>query len=214
MPPELARALFVLVVLLVVGWFAVGTQLNIRKGNRALRWLQDGLTRAGEKTTLRWLGSSAVELKVQKAREPFRAVEVFVLLEPRDIPFLLWFSRARGRRDLLIVRSQLRAMPRLELEAFDPRAWSTRNLARTAQGKGWGRIDTPPGFPLAAYAQGHAKAASELLGLAAHSELPLVRLAVHHDVPNLEVQWRLAGFERADSRRIFEALRRLAELSL
>src|SRR5574337_463851 len=36
-----ARNLFVLVVIVFLGWFALGTQLNVRRGNAVLRWLQE-----------------------------------------------------------------------------------------------------------------------------------------------------------------------------
>ena len=115
---------FIIVVIAVVGWFALATQRNVRKGNDALRWLQDGLKLLGEKTNLRWLGSSVVELTIPSAKEPFRQAEVVVVLEPRDVPFLWWYYRARGRRDLLIVRGQLRRTPGFEFEALDPRCWT------------------------------------------------------------------------------------------
>ncbi len=51
-------AIFVVAVIAIVGWFAVGTHLNVRKGHQFLDWLQGGLPLVGEKTTLRWLGSS------------------------------------------------------------------------------------------------------------------------------------------------------------
>lgn len=209
MSDELGRSLFILVVIIFVGWFAMGTQLNIRKGNKVLRWLQAGLTFVGEKTTLRWLGSSAVELKVQKAQEPLRQVEIFVVLEPRDLPFLWWFFRARGRRDLLIIRSQLRSTPRFELEVLDTDAWSTRGIEHEVQGKQWTPVATGPQSSLVAYTRGGIEAASALLSLIPLSELSLVRLAVHRTAPNLEVQWRLADFERVPARRVFETLHRI-----
>ncbi len=129
MSPDWGRSAFILAALVVVGWFAIGTQWNIRRGHRLLRWLQDGLPVLGAKTTLRWLGSSAVELKVADARAPLRSAEVFLVLEPRDLPILWWLFRARGRRDLLIVRGELRGTPPLEFEALDPSAWSPRGLA-------------------------------------------------------------------------------------
>ena len=110
MSPELA--IFVVVVIAIVGWFALGTHLNVRKGHRFLEWLQSGLPLVGEKTTLRWLGSSVVHLQIENAREPFRRVEVLVVLEPRDVPPLWLLSRLRGRRDLLIVRTELRSVPK------------------------------------------------------------------------------------------------------
>jgi len=210
---ELGRSLFILVVIIFVGWFALGTQLNIRKGNKVLRWLQAGLTLVGEKTTLRWLGSSAVELKVQKAQEPLQQVEIFVVLEPRDLPFLWWFFRARGRRDLLIVRSQLRSTPRFELEVLDTDAWSTRGIKHEVQGKQWTPVATGRQSSLVAYTRGGIEAASALLSLIPLSELSLVRLAVHRTAPNLEVQWRLGDFERVPARRVFETVHRIvAEL--
>lgn len=215
MPADQGRYLFTLVVVVFLGWFAVGTQLNVRRGTKVLRWLQEGLTLLGEKTTLRWLGSSAVELKVQEATGPLRWVQIFVVLEPRDVPFLWWFFRARGRRDLLILRGQLRAMPRFELEVWDSRAWSTRGLEHEAKAKGWVGMEPTPESGLTAYAHGSANAAGDLLHDCARGSalcgLPLVRLAVHQEVPNLEVQWRLAGFEGLSSRRVLEGWHGIAE---
>src|SRR2546426_639995 len=130
------RAAFVLTALIVVGWFALGTLLNIRRGNRLLRWFQPGMTLLGERTTLRWLGSSGVELKVQHALPPLKSAEVFVLLEPRDLPLLWWLFRARGRRDLLIVRAELRTAPRFELEALHPRVDQARGCRASSSKRG------------------------------------------------------------------------------
>jgi hypothetical protein len=211
MSNDLGRTVFVLVALVFLGWFAVGTQLNVRRGNRLLRWLQDGLALVGEKSTLRWLGSSAIELKIQNAVEPLLSAAIFIVLEPRDLPILWWLFRARGRHDLLIVRGELRAPPRVELEALDTRAWSTRGVERALRRKRWTPVAVPPGSPLIAYAPGRTNAVSEVLPLAALPELGLVRLAVHRGAPHVEVQWTLTGLERLEARRVFETVHRLAE---
>jgi hypothetical protein len=209
-------SVFILAVILFLGWFAVGTQLNIRKGERVLRWLQEGLRLAGEKTTLRWLGSSAVELKLQKPRKPFRQLDVFIVMEPRDVPFVRWFFRARGRRDLLIVRIESSDTPKFELEVMDEGAWSSRDARAEVRRKhwAWSPVETGPGSALTAYAQGvgAAEAAPGLLGLATLPGCSLVRLAVHSATPHLEVQWQLAGLEKIPSPQIFEKLRQMAEL--
>src|SRR5690349_24715869 len=127
---SLNLAVFILVVVFVVGWFAIGTQYNVRKGHEAMRWLQEGLPLIGEKTTLRWLGSSVVELKIQQAKPPFSHATVLFVLEPRDVSITWAFARLRGRRDLFIFRAGLRQQPQIEFEAFDPSAWSTRSVAR------------------------------------------------------------------------------------
>jgi hypothetical protein len=204
------RTAFVLVAIVFLGWFALGTQWNIRRGHRLLRWLQGGLPLLGQKTTLRWLGSSAIELKVTDARAPLRSAEVVFVLEPRDLPLLWVWFRARGRRDLLIIRGELRAAPRCELEAVNRHAWSTRAIARGLARRTGASMVVAPGSPLIAQVQGRTDLAAEIL---ARAELPgvvLIRLAVHPGAPNLEVQWSVAGLEQLDARRVMEAVHQVA----
>src|SRR5512146_1239903 len=122
MSPQLL--LSVAVVIFVVGWFAAGTHYNVRKGEQALLWLQQGLPLIGEKTTLRWLGSSVAELKIQQAKAPFRRTEILIVLEPRDVAPLWALARVRGRRDLFVFRGTLLQHPHLELEVRNPKLWA------------------------------------------------------------------------------------------
>jgi hypothetical protein len=75
----------------------------------------------------------------------------------------------------------------------------------------WTPVALPSGTPLVAYAPAGTHALADVLSLVTLPELPLVRLAVRRGAPHLEVQWRLTGLERLESRRVFEALHRLAE---
>ncbi len=204
--PEAGRAVLFLAVIVVVGWFAAGMFVNVRKGNRIARWLQDGLPLVGEKTTLRWLGTSGVELKIQNPHKPLLSVEVFILLEPRDIPLLWAYFHARGRRDVLIVRCRSSSSPRFQLEAADPHAWSARGTQIETARTQWTAVPSPQDVALAAYGEGQLKAAEEVLAVAAGPGLPLLRLAVRQAVPQLELQWQLLRFERISSRRLFETV--------
>jgi len=204
--PEAGRILFFLATIVVVGWFAVGTILNVRKGNAVARWLQEGLPLIGRKTTLRWLGSSAVELKIQDARDPLLHVEIFIVMEPRDVPFLWGYFHARGRRDILIARCRISGNPDFQLEAGDPRAWSARGAQKEAIRKQWVPVSSPAGANINAYGEGKLKPAPELLALAAGCQLPLVRMAVRWTEPELEIQWQLLRFGSVSARRVFELL--------
>ncbi|HVN08459.1 MAG TPA: hypothetical protein VMV61_05775 [Patescibacteria group bacterium] len=201
--------LFILVALFVVGWFALGTQWNVRKGDAALRWLQQGLPQVGEKTTLRWLGSSAVELKIEQGKPPFRAAEVVLALEPRDVPPLWLLARLRGRHDLFIFRGTLSSRPSLEMEALNPHSWSTRGLDRKCEARGWSALPAPA--PLVVYARNHVQNASELLSAAALSGCPLVRLSLRRDAPEFEVQWQLSHLLAHPSPEIFQTIRRITD---
>jgi hypothetical protein len=217
MSPELGRYFLILVAFVVLGWFALGTQVNIRRGNRLLQWLGQGLPLVGERTTLRWLGSSAIELKVQVALAPLDSAEVFVVLESRDLPVLWWLFRAWGRRDLLIVRAELRRAPRVELEVFHPGAWSARGRARALGREHWTLVSLPlhqpvpaSGSPLVAYAPRPADATADLLPLVPGAEGSLVRVAVRRTAPHLEVHWELRELERLEARAVFETFQQLA----
>ncbi len=203
--------IFVLVVIAVVGWFAVGTQFNVRKGHKVLAWLQQGLKILGEKTTLRWMGSAAIELKIENAREPFRRVEVLAVLEPRDVAPVWWFHHARGRRDLLIARGDLRRRPGFEFELLDPKGWSARGVEQQLRSRNWDPVPLPGALPLAAYAAGNTPPAAALLAAADVAHCPVVRLAIRREAPNLEVHWLLADAQKLFAQELMETLRRIPE---
>jgi hypothetical protein len=216
MPNALHLSLVVLLVILVVGWFAVGTQVNVRRGHKALEWLQQGLKLLGEKTTLRWLGSSVVELKMASARDPFRQAELLVVLEPRDVSFLWLAARLRGRRDLLILRAVLHHPPRFEFEAFDPGSWTARGLEAQLQHRNWNRVALAP--PLVGYAAGdapvnelHGAPATPASGAPGWQELlslpGLVRLTLRRTEPQFELHCRLRDIQTQSAREYFEKVR-------
>jgi len=207
MSPQVS--IFVLVALLVVGWFAAGTHFNVRKGEAALRWLQQGLPQIGEKTTLRWLGSSAVELKIEKGKAPFRAAEVVIVLEPRDVPPFWLLARLRGRHDLFIFRGTLRNRPALEMEAFNPDSWSTHGLGRKCEARGWSSLPAPS--PLVVYARDHVQSVSALLAAAELPGSPLVRLCLRRAEPEFEVHWQLSHLLTHPSSAVFDTIRRITD---
>lgn len=213
MPNALGPPFFIIVVITVVGWFALGTQRNIRKGNDALRWLQDGLKLLGEKANLRWLGSSVVELTIPSAKKPFRQAEVVVVLEPRDVPFLWWYYRARGRRDLVIVRGHLRHSPGFEFEALDQRCWITQAAEKQLQLGDWDSVMLPESSPLVAYAAGDTPPAARLLEAVALPGCTPVRLRIRRTGPHLEVHWNLADIQSISAREVLAAIGRISQLT-
>jgi hypothetical protein len=168
-------------------------------------WAQGGLPLVGEKTTLRWLGSSVLELKIQQAKPPFRSAEILVVLEPRDVAPLWVMARLRGRRDLFIFRGVLRRPPSIKLEALDTTSWRVRRLPD--QVKNWTALQAPA--PLVAYTPASVSAASEVLKRATLNECPLQLLAIREGEPNFELQWRLDPLRRHPAREVFETVQRV-----
>jgi hypothetical protein len=202
-----------LVVAGVMGWFAGGVIWNIRQGNAVLRWMQDGLPRLGERTTLRWLGSSAVQLEIATSKPPFRRVELVLVLEPRDVPWFWLLARLQGRRDLLIVRAQLVTAPALEFDLLAPGSWSERQTTGRGQAGQW----TPESLAGVNFCAPTATRplARQLAPAAWEAALKLQptvwRLSSRRDYPQLEVHVSLPDPRQANAAQFFGAVRALAE---
>jgi hypothetical protein len=192
----------------VVAWFAAGTIWNIRAGRELLRWMQAGLPLLGERTTVRWLGSTAVELVINQGKAQFAKATVVIFLEPRDLPW--WpLSHLRGRRDTLIIRGVLRRAPSFELEALDPASWSARDALPRVP-RDWLQAAVPGSVVVhhaGAAALGHAYA---LLEIAQRAGMKLWRLSVRRTEPNFQLHVALPD-RRQSARDFFEAVHALAD---
>jgi hypothetical protein len=211
--PAGGTALAIVLLLVVMLWFTWGTQHNISRGNRLLRWLQGGLPLVGRKSTLRWLGSSAVELGIVEPNPPFVEVTVVVVLEPRDVPWLwAWArARARGRRDFLIFRARLSGPPGLELEAGDASGWTgSERLDRLDEGAwvaaDWGR----PGLRVLHTPGADPDLVRPMFVRMAEASGGVWRLSVRREPPHVEVHVAAPDLERADAAPLVRAFVDLA----
>ena len=200
------------VALLIVGWFALGSIVNVRKGHAAMRWLQGGLPLIGKRTTVRWLGTTSVVLTIAEAQPPFEQATLVVFLEARDVPWLWALSHARGRRDTLIVRAQLRHEPTEEVVLLDRRSWSGRDALRRMSGARWSVREPAAGAELATYYKFERAlgVADAMMPAARGAGIKVRRLALRRGQPNFEVHADLPGGSAAAGE-FFAALRAMAD---
>src|ERR671918_3049776 len=212
-PSAFGPALLIVLLLLVMGWFTIGTQRNISRGNRLLRWLSDGLPALGPRTTLRWLGSSVAELRITQPRHPYREAAVMVVLEPRDLGALWALARRRGRRDFLLLRLSLVRAPTVSVDLVATEAWTAGHTRRDtpepeeretwtdAAGRGVdvrhdGRADLE-------LLRGHWADLGQRSG-------GTWRISVRPTVPHLEIYLLAPDPERHDARALLDEIGRLA----
>lgn len=207
------QALLFVAVAVVMGWFAGGVIWNIRRGNALLKWMQAGLPRLGPRTTLRWLGSSAVQLGIEKAKPPFRRVEIVLALEPRDVPWFWLMARAQGRRDVLVVRAQLVSPPALEFDLVAPGSWSDRTSSRRAQSQPWqSEPMNDVSFRAPAATRGLSRTiAPAILQAAYQVHSPVWRVSSRREYPQLELHIPFPDPRRDSAPQFFSALGTLAE---
>ncbi len=181
--------LLAVVAVIVLGWFAAGTIWNVRKGRDLMRWMQGGLPILGERTTVRWLGSSAVEMVIRQARRPFAQVTLVIFLEPRDVPWMWALGRGGGRRDTLILRAELRGAPKAELEVLDRSSWSGRDALRRMPAAEWSlREPAAPGeLPTWTRTSAALARADALLEVARRAGLEVRRLSLRRTQPHFQI---------------------------
>jgi hypothetical protein len=212
---RLAPAFLIAAMALVLLWFTFGTQANIHKGNRILRWLQGGLGVLGPRTTLRWLGSSVAELTIVEPTQPFREAIVLVVLEPRDMGAIWALARSRGRRDFVILRLSLVRSPLHRADVVDPAAWTAGHLAdRPAE-------DRPEHMATWTDGSGTAIELHHDLGVST-SELKELwdrigrvsggawRISIRPTVPHLEIHFLPPDPDRVSARRLLDEVRDIA----
>jgi hypothetical protein len=204
-----AGSVAVLLVIVVLLWFAIGTQLNIRKGNQLLRWLQDGLPLLARHTTLQWLGSSAVRLRVDRPKPPFGEAEIVIMLEPRDVPWFWALGRVRARRDFLILRGHLRHRPGYELEAFAPTGWTARDARRRVD-QSWREEDWDPAVHVARSPDVDIDRTRKHWAALEEASGGLWRLSIRRDPPHLQVHALPPDTAVVSSEMLVRAFRELA----
>jgi len=204
--------ILVVAVIIIMGWFAIGVIYNLRRGDALLKWIQNGLPNIGQKTTLRWLGTSVAELVIAHAKKPLRRLETLLVLKPRDIFWMTILAFFQGRNDIVIFRAQLTTAPIADLELVDPNTWSGRTALSEISQRKW-ESKTYKDMELLA-PRGYLDMATTTLDRLA---IPMenlspryARLSLRRDAPNFEVHVPFPQYRIADAEKYFEALRELA----
>lgn len=213
--PPIALSLITVSLIAFMLWFALGTQRNIRKGNSVLRWLQKGLPLLGRRTTVRWLGSSAVQLKIIEPLAPFREAEVVAVFEPRDLAWLWAWSRARGRRDFLVLRARLERSPAFELEAGELRGWTGQDRLRRLDVDAWQQADW--GYETVKVAHGNDADVDGMRRMWRNLDANsggVWRMSVRRDTPHVEIHVLFPDTTKVDAEPLFRTFRDAADAAL
>jgi len=203
----------VLAVIVVMGWFAFGVIYNLRRGEAVLKWMRDGMPRIGEKTTLRWLGTSVAELVIARAKSPFRKLDTLLVLKPRDVFWMTILSAIQGRDDVIIFRAQLGTPPLLDLELADPKTWSGRTALSQVAERGW-EARPYKGLQLMAPKGLIDLASSTLDQLSGPMQMlasKFVRFGLRKDGNHMEIHLPFPDYRSTEASVYFEALRGLGK---
>ena len=220
LPATPIEKLWWVALLLLLGGYLAGTWLN-RKRSKALGfWLQSGLGVLGSKIQWKWIGtmSSGAQVTVRDARKPFRQLEITYLLLTRELAPLWGIELLRGKRDLLILRGDLRFKPAAEFEVVPAHGKLRDTLDAYAADQPWQWAEMSDGLALATPASATGAAETP-----ARSEVTprieaflqrygayIRRLSLRERSPNLILFARLTGMERSPAKEFLEAVAKVA----
>jgi hypothetical protein len=209
-----ARILWILLVILVAG-FLLGRWLNRRRSKAIGEWLQSGIRVFGAQTDWRFPGgiSSGAEVKVGNANAPFRQIDIGYYLLTREFPFLWGVELLRGKRDMLVMRGDLRGMPALEYEVVPMRGALRKVLDQNAGDHKWRWADMPAGLGMATRNAAGTRAEARVRAFLKIYGQSVQRLSLRERSPNLVLFVRVAGIERSPAREFLLAVRRLLDPS-
>lgn len=203
-----SQVIVILAVAIFMGWFALGMIYNLRRGDRLLKWMQEGLPLLGQRTTFRWLGTSVAEMGIAKAKRPFHRVDTLLVFKPRDVFWMMILAWVQGRDDILIFRATLSNPPLLDLELADPKTWSGRAALSQVVKRGWEATD---------YHGLRLMAPKGLLNLAVQTldrlALPMqalspryIRFSLRKTAPNMEIHLPFPKPSEVEARAYFQSL--------
>ncbi len=203
-----SQTIILAAVVVFMGWFGLGMIYNLRRGDRILRWMQDGLPLIGQRTTFRWLGSSVAEMGIAKAKRPFHRMDVLLVLKPRDVFWMALLALIQGRDDMIIFRAALSTPPLLDLELADPKSWTGRDVLRKLAQRGW-EVTNYQGMRLMA-PRGLLQLAIETMDRLSGPMQALspryIRLSLRKMAPNIEIHLPFPNPSQTDARAYFESL--------
>jgi hypothetical protein len=206
-----SQTIVILAVAVFMGWFAFGMIYNLRRGDKILKWMQDGLPLIGQRTTFRWLGSSVAEMGIAKAKRPFHRLDTLLVLKPRDVFWMTIIALFQRRDDVLIFRAALSTPPLLDLELADPKTWSGNEALGKAAKRGWEATDyrdmrlmAPKGL-LSMAGETVERLAVPMQALSPH----FVRLSLRKSSPNMEIHLPFPDPRETDAKAYFQSLSNL-----
>jgi hypothetical protein len=199
-----------LLALAVTAWFFIGAQWNVKRAHAGLRWLRDGLPLIGARTTMNWMGTTGVTMRMTVANEPFKSAEHLLVIEPRDVVPLWAIAHWRGRRDYFIFRGDLRRHARVEFNLLDVQSWNGKEGLKHSTPKEWTQTPLPGGLLLAAEGPEAAKVARQMLldlgSLAQH----VTRVSVRRTAPHVEIHMTTPWLSGLSSTEVYTAIKNAA----
>jgi hypothetical protein len=167
---DYAALIVVALLVLLVGGYAVGGVLNVRRMQILVTGLRDVMSGPGGPPRVRRLGRGIVRLETERPVRGTGATVATVLVAPREawLVWLVWSLQGRG--DLLDVKADLDAVPAGAGLVADPRHRTGRAALAAAVAAGGTRRDLPGrGLAMVTYDAAGAAAMERVSSVAAEA---------------------------------------------
>jgi hypothetical protein len=186
MPSDYALPVLIVVCVFLGVWYFIGIWLNRRRGIRLARTLRERLLALeAEELSGRWVNASIFQFVAQRAAAPIGKLAAVIVLESRELALIWLANLLRRRRDLLVIRLELRSAPKagVELEAHRSQSKPERDVRHRIGEPGWEQT-TLNGYTLH-YRAGATRLTEALAPLLREWQGQLIRLSISASSPHL-----------------------------
>ncbi|HEY9076367.1 MAG TPA: hypothetical protein VIO61_07475 [Anaerolineaceae bacterium] len=205
---DTGQVIIYIVTGILVIWYIGGMIINRNRGLQVYRWLRSGLRQIGEQVDSQFIGSSssAGRMVIQKAKMPLRQVEVFYLLETRELLPLWLVNWLMGKRDEFIFKATLSTAPANDLEVGLKGNREYRKATNGAEPAFQEAPEAPPGYQMAYRPHPDARLAERLPEFLERYPLAVQHLSLQAKEPHLIVRVHLENVLRVPSEAFFKDL--------
>lgn len=186
-------------VALLALWYLVAMIFNRRRGLSIYHWLKNDLDKLGGEASGKWIGTpgSGAQLHIHKANPPFRNLDVIYLLASRELLPLFLLDLARGKRDQLIVKAEIRPHIIGEVEVVPENSKLSRQLQSDREHP-WDIKSLHPHFMMGTRGSDSLKAADALAPFIDKYKTSIHHISWSRKKPHLIVTLSLANLYEKD----------------
>lgn len=179
-----------------------------------LEWAREGIQDLGGRAAWRSLGTSGFQVAIKGAKHPFKWIEMTVLLESREMHLVWLFNHLRGRRDLMLLKADLRTGPKTEVEIVPKKGRITRKILNAIEEENWARGEIE-GTNLMVLRKGKDMAgwAERLAPLLREHAHYVLRISLRKRSPHLLANFSLSGLERVPAEETFGLLKEIVKMA-
>ena len=192
-------------------WYVIGYFLNRKRAGELFDWVISGLDQLGDQVDVGRVGrfGSTVRIHIEKAAAPYRWVEIFLSIEPRENLPIWIYNLIRGKRDEIFIKANLRNAPGQELEVARRTDRGFRRYVAGQQKKPFELVPGPHEFEIARRGKKEERGLEHMRLFLDQYGKGIVLVSVQQKEPHVNIRAFLSSLKKSSASDFYASMIRL-----